>query len=154
MVGDAQEPEGWRDTEMKATPIRLALAALSACAAAPAMAQTADQLVGRWGLAAYFREADAARVRAAAAAQCGAPYIIGKGAAGGVMLHRPDESRASEHVVKPSLLGKSYIGPFGEAGGTKDREIVSFDGATLVLRWVDESVANRYGTMVFVKCRR
>lgn len=136
------------------TPIRFALAALAVCAAGPALAQTADQLVGRWGLAAYFREADAPRVRAAAAAQCGAPYIIGKGPSGGVMLHRPDESRTSEHVVKSSLLGKSYIGPAGEGGGAKDREIVSFDGATLVLRWVDESVASRYGTMVFVKCRR
>ncbi len=137
-----------------AAPIRLALAGLSIVAAAPAMAQTADQLVGRWGLAAYFRDADAASVRSAAMRQCGAPYIIGKGPGGGVMLHRPDESRTSEHVVKSSLLGKSYIGPAGEAGGSKDREIVSFDGATLVLRWVDGSVANRYGTMVFVKCRR
>jgi len=139
---------------MRATPIGLILAGLAACAAGPAVAQTADQLVGRWGLAAYFRDGDAARVTAAAAAQCGAPYIIGKGPTGGVLLHRPDESRTSEHVVKSSLLGKSYIGPAGEAGGPKDREIASFDGATLVLRWVDESVANRYGTMVFVKCRR
>jgi hypothetical protein len=139
---------------LTATLIRLALAGLAACAVVPAQAQTADQLVGRWGLAAYFRDADAARVRAAAAAQCGAPYIIGKGPGGGVLLHRPDESRTSEHVVKSSLLGKSYIGPAGEAGGSKDREIVSFDGATLVLRWVDQSVASRYGTMVFVKCRR
>lgn len=139
---------------MTITPTRLALAALAACMAGPANAQTADELIGRWGLAAYFREADAARVRAAAASQCGAPYIIGKGPAGGVMLHRPDETRTSEHVVKPSLLGKRYIGPPGEAGGSQDREIVSYDGATLVLRWVDESVASRYGTMVFVKCRR
>ena len=139
---------------MTATPLRLTLAALAALAAGPARAQSVDQFVGRWGLAAYFRESDAARVRAAAAAQCGAPYIIGKGPGGGVMLHRPDESRASEHVLKSSLLGKSYIGPAGEAGGSKDREIVSFDGATLVLRWVDQSVAKRYGTMVFVKCRR
>ncbi len=139
---------------MTAILIRLALTVLATAPVGPATAQTVDQLVGRWGLAAYFRDADAARVRAAAAAQCGAPYIIGRGSTGGVMLHRPDESRTSEHVVKSSLLGKSYIGPAGEAGGSKDREIVSFDGATLVLRWVDQSVASRYGTMVFVKCRR
>lgn len=139
---------------MNATMTRFGAIGLAACAAAPVLAQSADQLVGRWGLAAYFRESDAARVRAAAAGQCGAPYIIAKGPTGGVMLHRPDESRTSEHVLKSSLLGKSYIGPPGEAGGSQDREIVSFDGATLVLRWVDESVANRYGTMVFVKCRR
>ena len=118
----------------------------------PAMAQTADQLVGRWGLASYFREADAAQVRAAAAGQCGAPYTIAKGPSGGVMLHSPDATKTSEHVVKQALMGKSTIGPAGD--GSKDREIVSFDGTTLVLRWLDESVANRYGTMVFVRCRR
>lgn len=128
-------------------------AALAALLAAPAaFAQTADQLVGRWGLASYFREADAAKVRAAAAGQCGAPYLIAKGPSGGVMLHRPDESRTSEHVIRSSLLGKAVIGPAGDATGTKDREILSFDGRTLVLRWLDESVANRYGTMVFVRC--
>lgn len=131
-----------------------ALMALALLAAAPARAQTADELVGRWGLAAYFREADAAQVTAAAARQCGAPYIIARGPAGGVMLHRPDESRTSEHVVKTAMLGKSYIGPAGEAGGALDREVVSWDGTRLVLRWVDDGVARRYGTMVFVRCRR
>lgn len=130
----------------------LAAGIASTLAAVPAAAQTADQLVGRWGLASYFREADAARVRAAAAGQCGAPYTIAKGPSGGVMLHRPDESKTSEHVIKSSLLGKSLIGPAGDGG--KDREIVSFDGRTLVLRWLEESVANRYGTMVFVRCGR
>lgn len=132
----------------------LVIATLVAPAIGSAQAQTADQLVGRWGLAAYFRDADAERVRAAAARQCGAPYIIGKGAGDSVLLHSPDERRSSEHVVKNSLLGKSYIGPPGEAGGARDREIVFFDGATLVLRWVDETVAGRYGTMVFARCRR
>jgi hypothetical protein len=127
--------------------------ALVLCAG-PAFAQTAEQLVGRWGLASYFREADAAQVTAAAAAQCRAPYVIAKGLGGGVMLHRPDEAKTSEHVIKSSLMGKTYIGPAGEAGGAKDREVVSFDGSKLVLRWVDDSVANRYGTMVFVRCRR
>ncbi len=140
-------------TIMPLKGIRAGLACLASLSAASA--QTADQLVGRWGLASYFREADAAKVRAAAAGQCGAPYVIAKGPTGGVMLHRPDESRTSEHVIKPAgLLGKALIGPAGEAGGTKDREIVAFDGRTLVLRWLDESVANRYGTMVFVRCGR
>ena len=130
-----------------------------ACAAimlwsAPAVGQSADQLVGRWGLASYFRQSDAAQVRAAAAAQCGAPYVIAKGPSGGVMLHRPDESRTSEHAVRSTLLGKSVIGPVSDSSGAKDREIVSYDGTTLVLRWLDETVANRYGTMVFVRCRR
>lgn len=147
-------------TAMIGTRLRMAAAACVTAAlapglgVAPAMAQTADQLVGRWGLASYFREADAAQVREAAARQCGAPYLIAKGPSGGVMLHSPDATKTTEHVVKPALIGKSHIGPSGDGGGSRDREIVSFDGSTLVLRWVDASVANRYGTMVFVRCRR
>lgn len=138
---------------MKRAVILLAAGAGIAVPAA-ALAQTADQLVGRWGLAAYFRETDAGSVARAAAAQCGAPYVIARGPGGGVMLHRPDEPRTSEHVVKPSLMGRTYIGPPGPAGGDRDREVVSFDGNRLVLRWVDAGVAGRYGTMVFVRCRR
>jgi hypothetical protein len=33
-----------------------------------------------------------------------------------------------------------------------DREILSFDGRVLVLKWVDPEVAGRYGTMVLVRC--
>jgi hypothetical protein len=119
-----------------------------------AQAQTADALAGRWGLAAYFRESDAARVTSAAAAACSAPYAIAKGASGGVMLHRPDEVRASEHLIKSGWGGKMFLSPVGESGNAKDREIVAFDGNRLVLRWLDESVAGRYGTMVFVRCRK
>ena len=70
------------------------------------------------------------------------------------MLPRPDAPRTSAHVVKPSLMGRTYIGPPGPAGGGRDREVVSFDGNRFVLRWVDAGVAGRYGTMVFVRCRR
>ena len=48
--------------------------------------------------------------------------------------------------------GKNYVGPPGEAGGPQDREIVSFDGRTMVLRWMDPEVAGRYGTGVYVRC--
>ena len=119
-----------------------------------AQAQTADALTGSWGLAAYFRESDAASVTSAAAAACSAPYIIAKGPSGGVMLHRPDETRPSEHLIKSGWGGKSYLSPAGESGDAMDREIVSFDGNRLVLRWLAASVAGRYGTMVFVRCRK
>ncbi len=119
-----------------------------------AMAFDAGELAGRWGLASYFREADAAKVAAAAAAQCGAPYIIARGPNGGAMLHRPDETTASEHVVRKSWSGKTSIGPTSDTSGARDREVVSYDGNRLVLRWLDASVAGRYGTMVFVRCRR
>lgn len=119
-----------------------------------ARAQGADALTGRWGLAAYFRESDAARVTSAAAAACSAPYTIAKGPSGGVMLHRPDETRASEHLIKSGWGARSYLSPVGESGDAKDREIIAFDDNRFVLRWLDASVAGRYGTMVFVRCRR
>jgi hypothetical protein len=34
----------------------------------------------------------------------------------------------------------------------QDREIVSFDGRTMVLKWMDPEVAGRYGTGVYVRC--
>lgn len=129
-----------------------AVAALGLVLAAPARAETVDRFVGKWGLAAYFKEADASRVRTAAAAACNAPYLITKGPAGGVLLHRPDETRPSEHVLKQGWGGKTYLGPAGAPDATKDREIISSDQNTFVLRWLDESVAGRYGTMVFVRC--
>lgn len=118
----------------------------------PAAAQDASALVGRWGLASYFREADAAQVAQRARGACSHPYVIARGPNGGVMLNAPDEARKSEHVVKQSWTGKAFIGPQGEAGGAKDREFVSFSPNQFVLRWVDPGVAGRYGVMVFVRC--
>ena len=34
----------------------------------------------------------------------------------------------------------------------QDREIVSFDGRVLVMKYVDPEVDGRYGTGVFVRC--
>lgn len=114
---------------------------------------TAGALVGRWGLASYFRDTDAARIEVAARSQCGQPYTIAKGPRGGVMMHLPDSPKTFELVIKTSF-GKSYVGPEGSPGGDKDREILKYDGRMLVLRWLDASVAGRYGTMVFVRCNR
>lgn len=133
------------------------LAGIALSSAAPALADTpvtAEALAGRWGLAAYFRDADAGRVEQMARAHCGQPYTIARGRQGGVMMHLPDESAASELAIKTSVFGgKVHIGPAGdEAGGKKDREVLRYDGRVLVLRWTEASVANRYGTMVFVRC--
>ncbi len=134
-----------------------ALLVLAGLSSAPALADTpltAEALAGRWGLAAYFREADAGRVEQMARAHCGQPYTIARGRQGGVMMHLPDEAAASELAIKTSVFGgKVHIGPAGdEAGGKKDREVLRYDGRVLVLRWTEASVANRYGTMVFVRC--
>ena len=117
-----------------------------------AEAQSAEQMVGRWGLAAYFREADAAKVTSAARGFCNSPYVITRGPNGGVMLNQPDDVARSEHLIRTSWSGRTLIGPAGEVGEAKDREFVSFNTNQFVLRWLDPSVGNRYGVMVFVRC--
>ena len=112
----------------------------------------AEDIVGRWGIASYQREVDRKRMEAAARKQCSKPYTIVKGPNGGVMMHQPDQQVATELRLKGTPDGKTFIGPAGEAGGAQDREIVSFDGRVLVMRYVDQEVASRYGTMVYVRC--
>lgn len=129
--------------------------------AAPAVAPTptlppafpAQDLIGRWGLAAYHQEADRDRMVKAAANQCSNPYIITPSPTGGVMMHLADEAQQSDLHLKGAPGGKTYLGLPGEPPGSpQDREVVSFDGRTLILRWVDPEVQGRYGSMVYVRC--
>lgn len=129
--------------------------ATAAPPAAPAMPASipAQDLVGRWGLAAYHKEEDRGRTEAAARGQCRQPYNIGRGAGGGVVMHLADQSQPTELMLKGSPDGKNYVGPPDEpAGGARDREIVSFDGRVMILRWLDQEVVGRYGTSVYVRC--
>jgi hypothetical protein len=111
-----------------------------------------DDLVGNWGLGAYHQEAARARTERAARSQCRNPYRIAKGPAGGLMMHLADDQELSELRLKGGPGGKNYIGPDGPVGEA-DREIVSFDGKVMILRWLDPETAGRYGTMVYVRCR-
>jgi hypothetical protein len=129
-----------------------AAAAPPPAAALPASIPARD-LVGRWGYASYHKDTDRARTEAAARGQCGQPYVIGAGPSGGVLMHLADEAQQQELQLKGGPGGKNYVGPAGApAGDTKDREIVSFDGRVLVLRWIDPEVAGRYGTGIYVRC--
>ncbi len=112
----------------------------------------ASEIIGRWGYAAYHRPEDAKRTEAAARGQCNHPFVIGQGANGGVMMYLADQTQLQELRLKGSQSGKNYIGPPGEAGGPQDREIVSFDGRVMVLKFTDPEVAGRYGTGVYVRC--
>jgi hypothetical protein len=68
-------------------------------------------------------------------------------------MHLADQSKPSELALKGAPGGKTFIGPAGEPPGSmQDREVVSFDGRVLILRWVDPEVQGRYGTMVYVRC--
>jgi hypothetical protein len=111
-----------------------------------------EEIVGRWGLAAYHKETDRARTEAAARGQCRQAYSIGRGPTGGVMMHLADSTQPEELRLKGGPGGKTYVGPAGGPGGQRDREVVSFDGRVLVLRWIDPEVAGRYGTAIYVRC--
>ena len=112
----------------------------------------AEEIIGRWGYASYHKDADRARTETAARGQCSHPYVIGRGASGGVLMLMHDSPKQQELTLKGGPGGKNYIGPPGEAGQAEDREVLSFDGRVLQLRWIDPEVAGRHGTAVLVKC--
>jgi hypothetical protein len=111
-----------------------------------------DELIGRWGYAAYNRDTDRARTQAAARVGCNRPYAITPGPNGGVLMHLADEPELQELRLKLGSDGKTYLGLDGPAPDLRDREVVSLDGQVMVMRWVDPEVASRYGTSVHVRC--
>jgi hypothetical protein len=112
----------------------------------------ASEIVGRWGYAAYHKPEDRARTETNARGQCKQPFVIGQGPGGGVMMYLADSSQLQELRLKGSQGGRDYIGPAGETPGQQDREIVSFDGRVMLLKYVDPEIDGRYGTGVFVRC--
>jgi len=69
------------------------------------------------------------------------------------MMHLADQSQAQELRLKGAPGGKTYLGPEGDPPGSmQDREVLTFDGRILILRWMDPEVRGRYGTMVYVRC--
>jgi hypothetical protein len=112
----------------------------------------AQELVGSWGYAAFHRPEDRPRIETQARSQCGTPYVISANASGGVTMLGHDDPAPQQMTTKGTVEGKTYVGPPGDPAGSDDREIVSFDGRVLVLKWVNPEVAGRYGTMVLVRC--
>jgi len=112
----------------------------------------AEDIVGRWGYSSYHREQDRARTEVAARGQCTQPYVINRSPSGGVLMLGHDSPTVEDMNIKGSPEGRTYIGPGPEPGGADDREVVSFDGRVLILKWIDPEVAGRYGTMVLVRC--
>lgn len=112
-----------------------------------------EEIVGSWGFSSYHREQDRARTEKDARGQCSTrPYPIEASASGGVRMYGHDNPQMQEMTLKGSAEGKTYLGPGRDPAGGDDREVVSFDGRVLVLKWVDPEVAGRYGTMVLVRC--
>src|SRR2546427_4135959 len=104
------------------------------------------EIVGRWGYAAYHKPEDRTRTEANARGQCKQPYVIGQGTNGGVMMYLADSSQLQELRLKGSSAGKDYIGPPGRPPRVQDREILSFDGPAMILKYVDPPVDGLYGT--------
>jgi hypothetical protein len=111
-----------------------------------------DDIVGRWGLAAYHRDQDRARTEVAAKDQCTQPYLIDRSPGGNIFMLGHDNPQPQEMILKGSVEGKTYMGPGPSPAGVDDREVVSFEGQVLVLKWVDPEIAGRYGIMVLARC--
>jgi hypothetical protein len=108
--------------------------------------------IGRWGYGSYQKESDRTRTEVAARGQCNKPFTIGRGPTGGLMMLLPDEREPQELRLKQGTDGKVYLGPEGPAPDIRDREVVTFTGRLIVMRFVDPEVATRYGTGVYVRC--
>jgi hypothetical protein len=123
-----------------------------AVVATPAVAVAAADLVGNWGLGSYRADADRDRTEKQAKATCNNPYKIGAGSNGGVLMHLADQTQVSELYIKTATDGRVFLGTKGPAGVNGDRQIVSFDKAVLVTKFVDPSAADRYGILIYVRC--
>lgn len=115
---------------------------------ASAQALKTEDLIGRWGVAAYWNESDAAKVTAQARGFCSQPYIISKGKNGGAVMFEAFEGKPKEVLVQSSQI----VASDGSAKTTK--VIQSWNGSTLVMNYTDDEAKRRYGNMVFVRCGR
>ncbi len=113
---------------------------------------SSDQLIGRWGVAAYHRDSDRPRTESEARRQCSNPYNITRGPNGGVMMHLADQAQPSELVTKGSASGVTYLGLPGAAATATDREIVAISDKSFTVKWVSPDNSSRYGTMVYIRC--
>jgi hypothetical protein len=113
----------------------------------------ASEIVGRWGYAAFHRPDDRARTETAARGQCRQAVVINQGPSGGVMMYLADQAELQELRLKGGPNNRNFIGPAGEpAGGPQDREIVSFDGRVMLLKFTNPEIDGRYGTGIYVRC--
>ena len=132
---------------------------LAGCASEPppaasvvAPSVSVDQLVGKWGLAAYHRDTDRPRTVKEALAQCNKPVVINKGPNGGVMMYLADNPEIQELVLKAAPDGTTYLGPPGDAGTADDRIVSQVDATSFTTVYVDPDNVSRYGTMVYERC--
>ena len=70
-----------------------------------------------------------------------------------VVHPEPDRptNRLNDGKVAPD--GRTFIGPDGPPGDLWDREILAYEQDIITTRCSDPEVVQRYGTMVFVRCK-
>src|SRR3981081_2163390 len=110
------------------------------------------EIIGRWGYASFHDAKDRARTEANARGQCKQPFVIGQVSTGGVLMSLADPNQLQELRLRGSPGGRDYIGPAGDTPGPQDREILSFDGRVMLLKYVDPEIHGRSGTGLVVRC--
>lgn len=122
----------------------------------PAEAQTAEQLVGKWGIAAYWKTEDAKKARIWAKEACGHPYGIGKGATPDtVNMHIADDPEPHTLHVREQAGSIHLVQPDGEAAGDEARHLrrlSGWDDRSFEVHWVAQETASRYGIHVYMRC--
>jgi hypothetical protein len=131
---------------LKTVLITAGLAAMASGASAQSL--KTDDLVGRWGVAAYWNESDAARVTAQARSFCNQPYVISRGANGAARMFEAFEGKPQDVLVQ----GGQIVAANGSTRTSK--AVQRWDGTTLVFNYIDEEARRKYGNMVFVRCGR
>ncbi len=126
----------------------IALLVLLAPAAAGAQSLRTEDLIGRWGVAAYWNESDASRIMGMARGFCNQPYIVSRGANGAARMFEAFEGRPQDVLVQ----GNRIVAVGGSNRTAK--AIQRWDGNTLVMNYIDEEAKRKYGNMVFVRCAR
>ena len=122
---------------------------------APDECNAACRPLGSWRLPPRHRPGAATLPQAKA--QCSNAYVINPGTNGGVMMHVADSSELFDLQLRAGPDGKTYLGPEGKPAGSRvgSRNSVHMKRARRITtaRWVDPEVMERYGTMVFVRCK-
>lgn len=134
-------------------PAALAVALFAAPSSVPAQeVPPADALIGRWGMSAYFRTEDIPRAIAQARAACANPFVIEPGEEGGVRMFTID-LQGQRQTRFGTRRGEVVLGVVDEPDERYDRT-VTFDGPDrFTWTWRDQSIANRLGINLFVRCR-
>lgn len=127
----------------------LAAAMLLACAQGVQAQQPlrTEDLVGRWGVASYFAAAQKEEITGRARSACSQPYVIGRGKAGGAVMFEAFQGKPVEVVVRGRQIG-ALVDPQDKT----NKDVVSWSGRVLELRYREPEAATKYGTMVFVRC--